>query len=64
MTIAPTAAALATVTLLAIVGPLPAGATDIDDYRWTHDLGGCRVVETQMTNRWGTDVTVRRRVCG
>ncbi len=39
-------------------------AADMVDYRATHDLGGCHVVEIQTTNRWGTDVTIRRVVCG
>ena len=64
MTITPTNAALAAVTLLAISGPPPARATDMDDYRWDHGAAGCRVVETHTINRWGDDVTVRRRVCG
>jgi hypothetical protein len=40
-----------------------ARATDIDDYRWNHDRVDCRVIETHTTNRWGDDVTVRRRIC-
>jgi len=64
MTTAPIAAALAAATLLAIAGSPPARATDMDNYRWDHEAGSCRVVETHTVNRWGTDVTVRQRVCG
>jgi hypothetical protein len=52
---------------IALFTPLewsPARATDIDDYRWDHDRADCRVIEIRTTNRWGDDVTVRRRVCG
>jgi hypothetical protein len=38
-------------------------ATDIDDFRWNHDRADCPVIETHTTNRWGDDVTIRRRVC-
>jgi hypothetical protein len=51
-------------TLLNTGGPPAARATDVDDYRSDHDRADCRVVETHATNRWGDDVTVRRRVCG
>ncbi len=63
MATATTAAALAAVALFVIAGSSAARATDIDDYRWDHDRGDCRVVETHTTNRWGDDVTIRRRVC-
>jgi len=63
MTIAPTAAVLATVALLGIAGSPRARATDIDNYRWNHYRSDCPVVETHTTNRWGDDVTIRRRVC-
>ncbi len=46
------------------LGPAPANAADMDDFRWDHDRGDCRVIEIQTTNRWGTDITIRRRVCG
>jgi hypothetical protein len=59
-----TAAALGTLALLTVAGSPAAQATDIDDYRWDHARADCRVVETRTTNRWGEDVTVRRRVCG
>ena len=55
------ATALFTVVAL---GSIPARATDMVDYRANHFQAGCRVVEIQTTNRWGTDVTVRRLVCG
>jgi hypothetical protein len=58
------AAMLGTMALLNVAAPFAARATDIDDYRWDHDRPDCRVVETHTTNRWGDDVTVRRRVCG
>ena len=64
MRIATAAAALGTLALVNIEAPPVARATDIDDYRWDHDGANCRVVETHSTNRWGDDVTVRRRVCG
>jgi hypothetical protein len=62
--IAKTAAALGTLALLSVAGSPAARATDIDDYRWDHVRADCRVVETHTTNRWGDDVTVRRRICG
>ena len=46
------------------LGSGPAQAADMVDYRANHFQAGCRVVEIQTTNRWGTDVTVRRLVCG
>jgi hypothetical protein len=46
------------------LGSTPVHATDMVDYRANHDQAGCRVVEIQTTNRWGTDVTIRRLVCG
>lgn len=64
MRIAMTAAALGSLALLSVAGPPMARATDLDDYRWDHDRPNCRVVETRTTNRWGDDVTVRRRICG
>ena len=62
--IALTSAALAAIALFAVSGSAPARATDFDDYRWDHGRADCRVVETRSTNRWGEEVTVRRRVCG
>ena len=64
MRIAMTAAATAILTLLGVANSPKARATDIDDYRWDHDRPNCRVVETRTTNRWGDDVTIRRRICG
>jgi hypothetical protein len=58
-----TAMALAAAALLQPAGSPGARATDVDDYRWDHDRADCRFVETHTTNRWGDDVTVRRRVC-
>jgi hypothetical protein len=56
--------ALATVALFAGAGSTSARATDMDNYRWDHDRAAdCRVIETRTTNRWGDDVTIRRRVC-
>jgi len=56
--------ALATVALFAAAELKPAKATDVDDYRWDHNRAAdCRVIETRTTNRWGDDVTTRRRVC-
>ncbi len=56
--------AVGVIALLTAAEPRPARATDIDDYRWDHDRAAdCRVVETHTTNRWGDDVTTRRRVC-
>jgi hypothetical protein len=45
------------------LGQPAAHATDMVDYRSDHGAN-CRVVEVQTTNRWGTDVTIRRLVCG
>jgi len=55
-------------TLFATLAVFNAGSTvvhaaDMVDYRANHDQAGCRVVEVQATNRWGTDVTIRRIVC-
>ncbi len=58
------AAALATLALLNVAGAPFARATDIDNFRADEFRGDCRVVETHTTNRWGEDVTVRRRICG
>jgi hypothetical protein len=55
--------ALGAITLFAATESTSVRATDIDDYRWNHDRSDCRVIETRTTNRWGEDVTVRRRVC-
>ena len=40
-----------------------ARATDMVDFRTDHIGANCRTIEIQTTNRWGTDVTVRRLVC-
>ena len=58
-----TAVALGAIALFASAGPPAARATDVDDYRWDHDRADCRVIETHTTNRWGDDVTIRRRLC-
>ena len=63
MKLAIVTALFATLTVLNLASP-PVYAADMDDYRATRDLGACRVVETHTTNRWGTDITVRRMVCG
>jgi hypothetical protein len=56
--------ALGAIALFTVAEPISARATDIDDYRWDHDRADdCRVIEIHTTNRWGDDVTVRRRVC-
>jgi hypothetical protein len=51
-------------TVVFNLGARVALAADMVDYRANHDQAGCRVVEIQTTNRWGTDVTIRRLVCG
>ena len=63
MKIALTVTALAT-GLLSLAGSASVHATDIDVYRTDHERADCRVVETTTTNRWGDEVTIRRRVCG
>jgi hypothetical protein len=55
--------ALGAIALFTVAESTSGRATDIDDYRWNHDRSDCRVIETHTTNRWGEDVTVRRRVC-
>jgi hypothetical protein len=56
--------ALGAIALVTVAESTSARATDIDDYRWDHDRAAdCRVIETRTTNRWGDDVTIRRRVC-
>jgi hypothetical protein len=60
-------ALLGATALFAIAGSSPARAAYVDDYRWDQQYfapSECRVIETRTTNRWGEDVTVRRRVCG
>ena len=64
MKLAITAAAACTALLFSTLTSLPSRAADVDNYRWTPQRSTvCRVVETHATNRWGTDVTTRRRVC-
>ncbi len=60
------AIAMALLAAIAVfnLGSPPAHAMDMVDYRANHDQGDCRVVEVQTTNRWGTDITIRRLVCG
>jgi hypothetical protein len=55
--------ALGAIACFAVTESTSARATDVDDYRWNHDRADCRVIETRTTNRWGDDVTIRRRVC-
>ena len=61
-----TAIAMALFAAVAVLnlGSAPARATDMVDFRTDHFSADCRIVEIQTTNRWGTDVTVRRLVCG
>jgi hypothetical protein len=60
----------------AMGGPISANALEFDigpggvhvdrGHRWDHgyyNRGECRVIIDHHTNRWGEDVTVRRRVC-
>jgi hypothetical protein len=60
--------AIATVLFAAVavfnLGSIPANAIDMVDFRTDHIGPNCRIVEIQTTNRWGTDVTVHRLVCG
>jgi len=64
--------AFVAVALVGISGP--ASAQDMDDYRWHNSRGlypwspsgdrsNCRTVDVQTTNRWGTDLTIHRRIC-
>jgi hypothetical protein len=68
------ATALGTIALFDL--SVSALADDIQDYRWYNSQrlypwnpswnagrSNCRVVEVHTTNRWGTDVTVHRRIC-
>jgi hypothetical protein len=55
--------ALGAIALFSVAESTSARATDIDDYRWDHYRPDCPVIETHTTNRWGEDVTIRRRVC-
>jgi hypothetical protein len=64
MNIALTAAVSTAIALVGVAGSTSARATDVDVYRTDHQRGDCRVVETTTTNRWGDEVTIRRRVCG
>jgi hypothetical protein len=64
MKIASAAAILAAIALLSVSGSPHAYATDMDDFRWDHHRADCRIIEIRTTNRWGDDVSVRRRVCG
>ena len=69
-----TAAVLATAALFGIAGPMSAQAVEFDvgpggvrierghHYR-AYDRSDCRLIITHRTNRFGDDVTVRRRVC-
>jgi hypothetical protein len=46
------------------VGPRDHDRYDHDRYRESYNRdGNCRVVITHRTNRYGEDVTVRRRIC-
>jgi hypothetical protein len=68
------AAAFAAIALAGACGS--SSAQDMDDYRWHNSRGlypwtpsgdpslsNCRIVDIQTTNRWGTDLTIHRRVC-
>jgi hypothetical protein len=68
------AALLGLIALLNLPGTAP--ADDVNDYRWHNTQGlypwspswdpyrsQCRVVDVRTTNRWGTVVTIRQRVC-
>jgi hypothetical protein len=55
--------ALGAIALVSVAESTSSRATDIDDFRWNHDRADCPVIETHTTNRWGDDVTIRRRVC-
>ncbi len=63
-----------TIALFSVSGS--ALAQDINDYRWHNSQGlypwspswdpqrfNCRVVDIRSTNRWGTNMTIHRRVC-
>lgn len=63
MKLAITAAFLAAAGLFSVSGSTSGLANNIDVYRQDPDRPNCRVVETHTTNRWGTDVTIRQRVC-
>ncbi len=72
MKLATTAAALG---MAALFGTISAQAVEFDvgpggvrverGHRWDHSYnrGECRTIIDHRTNRWGEDVTVRRRVC-
>ncbi len=72
MKLATTAAVLGAAALL---GTISAQAVEFDvgpggvrverGHRWdrSYDRGECRTIIDHRTNRWGDDVTVRRRVC-
>lgn len=60
----------------AIVAPMSVQALEFDigpggvrvehGHRWDHQYynrGECRTIIDHRTNRWGEDVTVRRRIC-
>ncbi len=75
MKIAMTAAALGVIGLLGVAVPAaqaiefdvgPGGVHVDRDYRYhrgPYAESGCRTIITHRTNRFGEDVTVRRRVC-
>ncbi len=68
-------AMLGTAVVFALAGPIAAQAVEFNvgpggvhverGHRWdrSYDRGDCRTIVTHRTNRWGDDVTVRRRVC-
>ena len=76
MKLAITAAALAGLLFFGVSGSPSAQAVEFEvgpggvhverGHRWDHryyDRGECRTIIDHHTNRWGEDVTVRRRIC-
>ena len=66
-------AVLGAAALFAMAGTTAVQAVDVDvgpggihvgrDHYRYHDRDRCRMIITHRTNRFGDDVTVRRRVC-
>jgi len=67
-------AVLGAAALFALAAPMAAQAVDVDvgpagihlgrdHHHYYHHDRGCREVITHRTNRFGDDVTVRRRIC-
>jgi hypothetical protein len=63
MNIAIATALFAAITVFNLGSSL-ARAADMVDFRSDHIGANCRIVEIQTTNRWGTEMTVRRLICG